>query len=661
MADKNHPRAGLLVSGLVPALLVIVGVVAYSNSFSGPFIFDDVPNIVENPNIRQLWPLTTSMAAPVKSGLAGRPILSFSFALNYAFGEYRVWGYHLVNLTIHIFAALTLYGIIRRTLLTNRLKETFGRYSAALACITAAIWLIHPIQTESVTYIVQRAESLMGLFYLLTVYTAIRSMQPKHSVFWPILSVVFCSLGMTTKEVMVTAPVMVLFYDRTFVARSFSSALKKRWPFYLALAATWGVLALMMASGHPSDTIGFSIEITPLDYATNQLIAIAKYIKLSFWPARLCLYYSWPVIRVWNMILPSMLLIAAIAAAALWGFLKNRTWSYPLVWFFTILAPSSSFVPIADLIFEHRVYLSLAGLVALAVMAGFLLLRRVSKPAILSRPAVWLGLCIAAAVVFALTTRTIYRNRDYQSILSIWQSVVKAMPTSYKGYNNLGNEYKKQGELQQAINCFLKALNIYPGYTNARLNLGNTFKTQGQLGKSSYHYRQILQKDPNHIEANFNLGVVFQLQNNLDRAVDYYHRTLRLDPNHIDAHNNLGAVLLLQGNFDEAIKYFDGILKLDPDNSRAYNNLAYAIVSDPNTQKQDVLRAIELAARAAELTDYNDPEVLDTLATCYSKDNKMDLAVQTAEKALELALAVDNKQLADQLRNKLKRYKQQTP
>jgi len=658
MADKSCFRTGLLVNGLLPALLVFIGAVAYSNSFSGPFIFDDIPNIVENPNIRQLWPLTIPMSSPAISGLGGRPVLSLSFALNYAFGKYDVWDYHLVNLTIHILAALALYGIVRRTFLGERLNEKFGRYSAYLACITAAIWLVHPIQTESVTYIIQRAESLMGLFYLLTVYTAVRSMQPKHSVFWPISSVVLCALGMTTKEVMVTAPVIILFYDRTFAARSFTGALKKRWPLYLGLAAAWLVLAASMAFRTSSTTVGFSINTKPFDYAMNQFVAVAKYIKLSFWPARLCLYYSAPIIRLWNLILPSMFMILIIASVALWGFVKNCTWSYPLVWFFTILAPSSSFVPIADLIFEHRVYLSLAGLVVLVVAIGFLSLRFLSKRANLTRTTGTLGLSIAAAVIIALTTRTIYHNSDYHSGLSIWQSVVEAAPNSYKGYSNLGGEFQKLGKNEQAIDCYLKTLSINPYHTNAHHNLGSVFKAQGRLDESAYHYRQVLLKEPNNIEDNFNLGAVLQLQNKLIQAIDCYHRTLRLDPNHISANNNLGAILVSQGKPDEAINHFDTVLKIDPNNSKAYNNLAYALVSDPHPQKQEIVKAVELAQKAAELTDYNDPEVLDTLADCYSKDNKTDLAVKTAEKALELAVAADNNQLADQLRNRLKSYEQ---
>jgi tetratricopeptide (TPR) repeat protein len=238
---------------------------------------------------------------------------------------------------------------------------------------------------------------------------------------------------------------------------------------------------------------------------------------------------------------------------------------------------------------------------------------------------------------------------------------VEAAPTSYKGYTNLGSEFQKQGKNAQAIECYLKTLSIKPDHINAHHNLGSLLKSQGRLDESAYHYRQVLLKDPNNIEDNFNLGVVLQLQNKFDQAVDYYRRTLKFDPNHINTHNNLGAVLVSQGGLDEAIRHFDAVLKIDPNNSKAYNNLAYALVSGPHPQKQNIVRALGYAQKAAELTEYQDPEVLDTLADCYSKDGKTDLAVKTAEKALELAVAADNNQLAEQIRSRLKSYKEQSP
>ena len=152
--------------------LLAAGFVAYHNSFSGVFLFDDHPSILQNPHVRHLWPLTgTPFNAPSYGGMAGRPVAIFTLALNYAWGGFHVWGYHLANLLIHLLAALTLFGLVRRTLLGKRLLTHYGHVATGLALTMALLWTVHPLQTESVTYIIQRSESLTGLFYLLTLLT----------------------------------------------------------------------------------------------------------------------------------------------------------------------------------------------------------------------------------------------------------------------------------------------------------------------------------------------------------------------------------------------------------------------------------------------------------------------------------------------------------
>ena len=222
-------------------LIVLAVLAAYRNSFSGPFIFDDIASIVDNPTIRRLWPVSVPLWPPFSGGqtVGGRPILNLSLAVNYAWGGADVRGYHAVNLGIHILAALTLFGLVRRTL--ERAKLADGRAACPgralpTALVVALLWALHPLQTESVTYIIQRAESLMGLFYLLTLYCFVRFTERGSSfvplrgtsadeeaggVVWAWLSVVCCLLGMATKEVMVSAPVIVFLYDRTFVSGTF--------------------------------------------------------------------------------------------------------------------------------------------------------------------------------------------------------------------------------------------------------------------------------------------------------------------------------------------------------------------------------------------------------------------------------------------------------
>jgi len=551
-------RAGL------PIVLVILGVAAYSNSFSGAFILDDEESILGNPYIVRLWPMNWMSALP-QATVAGRPVVSLTLALNYAISGYSVWSYHLFNLAVHILAGLALYGIVRRTLLSERLCERFGDNSQVLAWAVAAIWLVHPIQTESVTYIIQRAESLMGLFYLLTLYSAIRAMQDDKPLMWSAVSVVCCGLGMGTKEVMVTAPALVLLYDRTFAAGSFIGAFRRRWGLYAGLAATWGILAALIWSGPRSASAGFSIGYKPLDYALNQCVVILHYIRLTFWPRGLCLDYRWPVTKELGRLLPFAAVILVLGVVIIWGLIRNRMWSYSAAWFFAVLAPTSSFVPIADLAFEHRMYLPLAGLAALVVSGGYVFLER--------RSAKKAGLVSVVIVIGVLTAVTLLRNNDYRSAESIWRTVLDVTPENPRAHNCLGSVLRAQGRVDEAISCFHQALRLKPDYASAYNNLGIALQSVGNSDEAVICIQRSLQIDPDYADGYYNLGKMFQLLGKLDDAAGNYRRAMQLNPGLIKAYNNLGIVLSEQGKADEAVKLFHQVLSMDPDYAEAHFNL----------------------------------------------------------------------------------------
>ena len=240
--QREEVKGGSARLWVAAAAIVAAGLCAYANSFSGAFVFDDTPAIVENPHVKTVRPLTRSMSAPPEVTVSGRPIAAFTLAINYALAPIdvrdvmtpggpgapvgtgarylrNVWGYHAFNLAIHLAAALTLFGVIRRTLLSPGMRDHFGQAALPLALAVALLWVVHPLQTESVTYIVQRVESLMGLCYLLTLYCAIRAWDAREasSRLWAFAAIVACALGMGSKEVMVTAPVMVAVWDSVFV------------------------------------------------------------------------------------------------------------------------------------------------------------------------------------------------------------------------------------------------------------------------------------------------------------------------------------------------------------------------------------------------------------------------------------------------------------
>ena len=382
-----------------PAFIIMAGVIAYYNSLRAPFIFDDRYHIVENARIRELWPLGQLLFH------TSRPVVILSLAVNYALGGLNPLGYHIFNLGVHILAALVLYGIVRRTLVSLVQGPQW------LAALIALIWVVHPIQTESVTYTIQRGESLMGLFYLLTLYCVIRIAGSANGVWWKAAAVGSCLLGMGTKGgVMLTAPVVILLYDRVFISRSWSELARERWGLYASLAATWLSYPLMLAAAPEEwkESAGFGYAgASSLQYALSQPKVTLHYLRLAVWPDQLCLDLGWPVARGAGEILPYLVVLGGLAAATLMAWRKRPALAFLGAWFFIILIPTSSFVPIADVAVEHRMYLPLAAVVSLAVIGSFLLVRSDSF-----RRFGWIA---GGLVVVILMVVTIQRNGDYAS------------------------------------------------------------------------------------------------------------------------------------------------------------------------------------------------------------------------------------------------------
>ena len=561
---------------MVSALLLIgMALVAYQNSLSAPFIFDDYGTIVGNTAIASLWPargVTTSM----------RPLVHLTLAVNYAIGGFRPWGYHLVNLAIHTLAGLTLLGVVRRTLHLPALRSRYGQAASGLALAVALLWTIHPLQTSSVTYLIQRSESLMGLCYLLTLYCVIRTATTQAQPHWTILAVVCCALGMGSKPVMVTAPLMVLCYDRIFLSCSWRQLIRQRRGLSLGLMATWGVLAacLLWDTGHSKATFGAGLQVTPLDYVATQPGVVLQYLKLALWPQSLCLDYGWPVARTAEAILVPTVTVGLLIAATGWAL-----WRFPKIgflgfWFFGILAPTSTVFPLADAAMEHRMYLPLASVIILVVLGGYAAISQLPVSRESLRRRLGAGLIVICAV--ALTAGTIRRNVDYRSQLAMWNDVVTKRPENARGHLYLGNALDARGRLQEAAAHFLEALRLRPGYAKAHLNLGNALTKQGQLDEAAAHFLEALRLEGDFLQAHVGLGVVLSRQGRLDEAIDQFEKALRIDPDFALTHNNLGSVFLKQGRLDEAMAEFTKAIRLDPSLANAHLNMGRALRQQGN-------------------------------------------------------------------------------
>jgi tetratricopeptide (TPR) repeat protein len=577
----------VLAIGLSSAALL-----TYYNSFSGPFIFDDEPSILSNPTIHSLW---RSWWPPSGDGItvAGRPLLNFTLAVNYAMSGPAVWSYHLTNLTIHVLAALTLMGIVRRTLermpfaATNdvpvaslsprpparRSGSAIREAAPLMAFFSALLWMLHPLQTEAVTYIIQRAESLCGLFYFLTLYTFIRGIEtrvpPNRAIErsrtargWFALSILFCLAGMATKEVMATAPIIVLLYDRTFGSGGFSAAWHRHRNYYLALAGTWLVLfAFVLASSGRGGTAGFGTQVTPLAYALTQIAAVSHYLRLAFWPTPLVFDYGQTLADSWREIIWPSLLLLPLAGASLWGAWRGRPAGFCGFFFFAVLAPSSSVVPVVtQTIAEHRMYLALAAVIVPAVVGLHHLLGRKS-----------IFLFLVFAVGLGATTER--RNRDYRNSLSIWSDTARKRPQNPRAQNNLALALKEQGRNVEANEHFVRAINLNPNYVSAHSNWGVALMDQGRLADAIVQLETAVQLAPAHADAQVNLGNALVRMNHLDEAIPHYEAALAVKPA-ADAYYDLGFALAGTGQADEAAKSFLAALQLQSDLPEAHYQLA---------------------------------------------------------------------------------------
>ena len=543
-----------------PLLIAAAAVAAYANSFSGPFVLDDVPSIAANPTIRHL---ATALHPSVATTGGGRPVLNLSLAVNYAVSGSAVWSYHALNLAIHVLAGLLLFGIVRRTLGAQSAPA-----AAPLAFSAALLWTLHPLQTESVTYIVQRAESLMGLLYLLTLYGFIRGCAANggRARTWFALSIAACLLGMGTKEVMVSAPLVVLLYDRTFQAGSLREAWRRRGWVHAALFSTWLVLGLLVASTHGrGGTAGFGSAVGWQSYATTQLVAVAHYLRLAFWPHPLVFDYGTAPVSLSAAVVACALLVTCLAAWTAWALVRRPVLGFLGASFFAILAPSSSVVPVStEIMAEHRMYLALAPVVVLAVAAAFRWLGRAALP-------------LCALLAAAMLWTTWQRNETYGTEAGLWGDTVGRRPDNDRARTNFGNALSSEGRTADAVAQLEWALRLNPKNVDAHNDLGNALNALGRTAKANAQFEEAQRLDPGSVEAHNNLGNALNAQGRSAQAIAQYEEALRIDPDYAEARNNLGNVLVAEGRSAEAIPHFERALRLRPEVAEVRNNLGNAL------------------------------------------------------------------------------------
>jgi len=526
-------------------------VLAYAGSLSGVFLLDDFRWIVRNPDIGSLRSALAS---------ADRPLLACTFWFNHAVNGLRPAGYHAVNLAIHVGACLVGYGVLRRVLCLawpSRMGPETARWTA-LAVIL--LWGVHPLNTSAVTYIVQRGESLMGLFYLLTLYAALRAnaecgmrnaecretgrpesrhhvaetsatsentssgisnsaFRIPHSAFWAALAVATCAMGMATKQVMVTAPLAVLMVDAVLVSRSPRVALRRRGTFYAGLAASWallGVLVVLKGRGEPLGVFAWG-GVGAVRCLLTEAAVIVHYLRLSVWPHPLCLDYCWHAAESLAEVWPAVCLVCGLVIGTVMLLIRRRPVGLAGGWFFLVLLPTCVLVAWPDFAFEHRMYLPLIAVICLPVVGLVALGDRV-------RPVLRVMLVIAAAA--ALGCATWRRNSDYSSETVMWQDVVRQRPDNLRARNDLAAALSEEGRIADAAAEYREVLARIPSNEVRRLQAGEPVAGPA-IGIDSYRYH--------YFRAHANMGLMAHRElRDPEAAIGHYAEALRAIPAHPD-------------------------------------------------------------------------------------------------------------------------------
>ena len=620
---RTDPKAPWWRTPFFAVLMIAAGgLLAYHNSFSVPFVLDDALAIVANQSLRSLgtawWPPDELTGLPI----SGRPVVNFSLGLNYAISGTAVWSYHGVNLLIHLACGVILFGVVRRTLLQPALAPRFGQHAFELALVTAVLWTLHPLQTESVTYISQRAESLLGLLYLLTLWCFIRAIEPGASRKWSRWAVVTCLLGMATKEVMVSAPLFAALYDRTFVAGSWREVWARRRRLLLALAGTWLVLAWFVArsGGARGASAGFGLGVPWWSYLLKQCEAIMLYLKLSFWPHPLVLDYGTGVVRSAADVWWQGGLLLALLAGTIWALGRKPVLGCLGAWFFMILAPSSSVVPlVGQTMAEHRMYLPLAAVIAGGVAALYSL-----------RCQPVLRLTLAFALTLPLAWLTACRNRDYATAISIGEDTVAKRPDNARAMALLADYYHRAGKLEKARQWLEHSLEIQPGVLPVLNNLGNVWQELGEAGKAVACFQQALARNPRDAATRNNLGNALILSGQVPQGIAELEAALRVAPDSAETRLNLANALARNGRMPEAAENFAALLKAQPGDAEAH--ASYARVLQTLGRRPEAITHLEAAVRLQP----GDAGLHNQLGTALGRAGRVREALAQFEEALRL-------------------------
>jgi len=642
-------------------LLVIFVFIVYSGSIKGPFVFDDVINIRDNPQIRLTeLKLDGIIRAGFESPCPHRPVANISFALNYYFSRYDVAGYHLVNILMHIITGIILFYFIKVTLglsYSQNLKLQFEKNAPSdkrncsiynstnssispsqrslgptsnellfISFFTAFIWLVHPVQTQTVSYIVQRMNCMATMFYILSLLLYVKARLANFKgkklalYFGCILSGI---LSLSSKEIAATLPFFIFLYEWYFFQELRQKWLKRNSIYLLSFLFIVIFMVFFYLDSHPVKSIlstYSSRDFTLYQRVLTEFRVIIYCISLIMFPhpMRLNLLHDFPISHSFLdpiTTLFSFIGIAGLIVMAIWLAKRERLLSFCILWFLGNLVIESSVIGL-EIIFEHRLYLP--SMFFILIFVG-LVCRFVNSK--------WIGCTLLCTVAIIFSVWTYQRNIVWSDDVKLWEDCAIKSPHKPRQHYNLGVVLARKGNFDDAIKHYHTALKIKPDYLEAYYNLGNALARKGDAKAAIYNYRKALQLNPDFFKS-------------------YY---------------NIARILSHRGKTGEAIYNYQKALIINSETPQTLYNLSWIYATSIDRKYRNGKKATKLAEKLCMLTDHQQPLTLDALAAAYAETGKFDKAVVTAQKALKLADQLGPKELVLGLKMRLKLYRAEQP
>ena len=589
-------------------LLIAIGFLIYSNTLQSPFTFDDEQAIVENPSIRMTKLSINELIDGAIGWSKNRPIAMVTFALNYYLGEYNPLGYHLVNIWIHIANGLLLYFFLKTTLLLAINRENLdtsldNRTAVTISFFASLLWVVHPVQTNSVTYIVQRMSSLGAMFYLLALLlyvkgrlaqqkalarrnhpTATNTNKKSNNYYFLFAGCVMATLlSFGCKESTVLLPLFILLYEWYFFQDLSTAWLKTKFKYIAVVLILLSIAAIIYLGSDPIEKIKSLKDFAEGHFTIGQRLwtqtrVVIYYLGLIVYPnpSRLNLDYDFPL--SYSLIDPlttllCLIIIIGLVFVGIFLAKKQRLISFCIFWFFGNLLIESSIIPLA-IIFEHRLYLPSMMVCLIAVILFF----RYIKPA-------WLPVGIIIALVAIGSYWTFERNKVWQDSVTIWTDCTKKSPNKARPYSNLGVALVERKMNEEALPNYLKALQINPNYAQAHFGLAALLEDKGETNEAIKHYRIALQIKPNYEKCHNNLGLVLLEQDQKEEAKKHFKKAIEINPTFAKAYNNLGFAFYKEGRINEAVELYNTALEIDPKSANALLNLGNTMLMQGKTEQ----------------------------------------------------------------------------